>query len=945
MLDEYTLNQFLGKGTFGEVYLTKKRNSDFLYATKRMSKQFVENEKYIKYFNNEISILKKLYHKNIVRLEELKKTTNHYYVIMEYCNGGSLTDCLEKYKNIYHRPFTEEIVQHIMRQIVSAVNYIHGLRIIHRDLKLDNILVKFENEIDKNQLNLLKAEVKIIDFGFAAYKDQNGLLKTAIGSPMNMDPLILKKFNSGGTANKELGYDEKADIWSLGTLCYQMLIGNCAFDAYNMKELVSKVEEGTYKVPTNLSKEVVSFLNAMLQYDPKKRLSASELIKHAFLIKNVKEFTRIDINQVSKKVYGGELKINIRENNTIWSIFNEDDEKLLNNIPGELFPTETPISESQYLNTDKNPEMISNAPFNLEKNFIDNEFKSTSSTPIEGPSFGKANSSPIPERINEENNFQNNSYDINTQQIFQTPMKQQAMPQFQANINNGFIPRTPQISPMAKNKANSNMVTLLRTLDNGQVITTQVPIEQLKIEQNGLKNNNQQVKTNLISKFQQNSRKELIPPQQSQNKTNLIQNNPNHIIQNNININQMNGMKQNAINAPYAQILYPHEQGPQPNMDLRQINQIMQNQNQIEPKGIQQNQGKANYMQNIPNNLNLNNRNQIQRNQISSKQNLNNFNDNKMVNNQIQNNLVQNKAQQNNKTQNYQLQNNQMLNRQIPTNIIQNNKMPINMIQNNQARINALQNNHIQRKQIPNNNIPQNINFLNQKQNNHISENNFLNQNQIRNPQFNQKIQTKQAINHPNAITSNNMNPPGHILKTLTIKQNQQLQQTNGGRSPQLSQMDIRQFQPQNAQISPLNQIQKNGIPPSKQIKTFQIAMNGKRINSENNINRYINPQGSPRKVVPQLNINNGNYQKIPLINKNNTPNLIQRRAQYLKSKRQLSQHQLRIYEQINKNQQNNLVNQQRLRNDVSPNIQKIGMRPALTMCNNFRTLNGINNY
>ena len=303
LLDEYTLTQFLGKGTFGEVYLTSKKNSNFLFATKRMSKDFVEDPKYIKYFNNEISILNKLFHKNIVKLEALKKTKNHYYVIMEYCNGGTLTECLEKYKNLYHRPFTEEIVQHIMRQVVSAVNYMHDLRIIHRDLKLDNILVKFENEEDKNNLNLLKAEIKIIDFGFAAYKEQSGLLKTAIGSPMNMDPLILQKFNSGGKLNKELGYDEKADIWSLGTLCYQMLIGNSAFDAYNMKELVSKVEEGTYKVPSDLSKETVSFLNAMLQYDPNRRLSANELNKHAFLIKNIKDFTRINTNLIPKKKY------------------------------------------------------------------------------------------------------------------------------------------------------------------------------------------------------------------------------------------------------------------------------------------------------------------------------------------------------------------------------------------------------------------------------------------------------------------------------------------------------------------------------------------------------------------------------------------------------------------------------------------------------------------
>jgi len=357
LLDEYTLTQFLGKGTFGEVYLTTKKDSNFLYATKRMSKEFVEDPKYLKYFNNEITILRKLHHKNIVRLEELKKTANHYYVIMEYCNGGTLTECLEKYKNIHHSPFTEEIVQHIMRQIVSAINYIHDLRIIHRDLKLDNILVKFENETDKNQLNLLKSEVKIIDFGFAAYKTQAGLLQTAIGSPMNMDPLILKKFNMGGSGNKELGYDEKADIWSLGTLCYQMLIGHCAFDAYNMKELVSKVEEGTYKVPTNLSKEVVSFLNAMLQYNANKRLSANELARHHFLTKNVKDFQPIDLRKVSNKIRRNNLNVNIKKNSTIWSIFNEEDEKKLINIPTNyLIPMDSPINEEEEFNQHPMPE-------------------------------------------------------------------------------------------------------------------------------------------------------------------------------------------------------------------------------------------------------------------------------------------------------------------------------------------------------------------------------------------------------------------------------------------------------------------------------------------------------------------------------------------------------------------------------------------------------------
>ena len=88
-----------------------------------------------------------------------------------------------------------------------------------------------------------------------------------------------------------------------------MLLGNSPFDAYNMQELVEKIEEGTYKVPTNLSKEVISFLNGMLQYDPNKRLTAEQLYNHAFLTKNVSEFTHINANMVSGKVYGGQLNI------------------------------------------------------------------------------------------------------------------------------------------------------------------------------------------------------------------------------------------------------------------------------------------------------------------------------------------------------------------------------------------------------------------------------------------------------------------------------------------------------------------------------------------------------------------------------------------------------------------------------------------------------------
>ena len=346
-IDELTLLKFLGKGSYGEVYLTKKEGKSCLFATKKMDRKFADQPQVSKYLKNEIAILRELNHKNIVKLEDVKVTKNHYYIVMEYCNGGSLSDCLNKYKNIFGHPFTQEIVQYIMRQIINVMKYIHSNGIIHRDLKLDNILVNFDSDYDKNNLNMLKGIIKIIDFGLSTHMGNSNLCYSTVGSPINMDPNILIKMNEnkmGINTEKMLGYDQKADIWSLGTLCYEMIIGKSAFDSKTMQELINKVQSGTYSVPTKLSKEIVSFLNAMLQFNSKKRLTCDELSRHAFLTKNVSDFEPIDLGKVSDKINKNNLNINIKRNSTIWSIFNEEDEDKLINIPGNYL---TPVIKEE----------------------------------------------------------------------------------------------------------------------------------------------------------------------------------------------------------------------------------------------------------------------------------------------------------------------------------------------------------------------------------------------------------------------------------------------------------------------------------------------------------------------------------------------------------------------------------------------------------------------
>ena len=130
MIDEYCLIKCIGRGAFGEVYLTSKKGSNQLYATKKVSKQKVETPSIKKYFINEINILRELNHKNIIRLETIRQTVHNYYIITEFYNGGGLSECLRKHRMIKGKPFSEEIVQHLMRQIIDALKYLHSKRII-----------------------------------------------------------------------------------------------------------------------------------------------------------------------------------------------------------------------------------------------------------------------------------------------------------------------------------------------------------------------------------------------------------------------------------------------------------------------------------------------------------------------------------------------------------------------------------------------------------------------------------------------------------------------------------------------------------------------------------------------------------------------------------------------------------------------------------------------
>lgn len=346
IVEDLTLIKQIGKGSFGEVFITSKAGTKELFATKKVKKSMVMTEKVKKYFNNELFILKNVNHPNIVKLYDIKQTMNNFYLVFDLCNGGGLSNCLERYKKKHDgKPFPENIVQHLMKQIVSGMKYLHNKKILHRDIKLDNILVKFETDEDKDNDNYFKATIKIIDFGFARYLENDSLAQSILGSPINMDPKILMKMKKIEN-NQSFGYDQKADIWSLGTVCYELLIGAPPFDANSYDDLVSKLQKGSYKIPNklNLSKQSISFINAMLQFDPQQRYDINQLAAHEFLNKDCNSFDKMNLTKAENDshISGKNIILTAKDElkQSFWNLFDSAND--ISQIKTEPVPSTTP---------------------------------------------------------------------------------------------------------------------------------------------------------------------------------------------------------------------------------------------------------------------------------------------------------------------------------------------------------------------------------------------------------------------------------------------------------------------------------------------------------------------------------------------------------------------------------------------------------------------------
>jgi len=291
------LLNIIGKGAYGDVFMGKNLKTKEIYAIKKITKKQLESETIYQYFNNEIFILKHLNHPNIVKYKSLIEYKTDFYLSTEYCNGGNLEQMMKYHLETYKKPIPEKIVRYIIYNILLGIIYLNKNNLIHRDIKSDNILLHYENEEDLITHNFLKAKIKIIDFGFARYLEKDELAGSLVGTPMYMEPSILKTFMTSTSRVVDGFYDKKVDVWSLGILTYELLIGIVPFIAKNIKGLFHSVEQRDFCIPKEdkrnleLSEAAINFIDRTLNIDVNMRPLPEELIKDPWILGNFNKQT------------------------------------------------------------------------------------------------------------------------------------------------------------------------------------------------------------------------------------------------------------------------------------------------------------------------------------------------------------------------------------------------------------------------------------------------------------------------------------------------------------------------------------------------------------------------------------------------------------------------------------------------------------------------------
>ncbi|OAA43085.1 Serine/threonine-protein kinase domain protein [Metarhizium rileyi] len=260
-LGMFEIGRPLGKGKFGRVYLARERTTGFICALKVLHKNEIQGGGVERQVRREIEIQSNLRHPNILQMFGHFHDSKRIFLILEFAGKGELYKHLRR-----ENRFPEWKSAQYIAQMASALRYLHRKHVIHRDIKPENILMGIHGEI------------KISDFGWSVHAPNNRR-KTMCGTLDYLPPEMIKPGSSDNY------YNEKVDLWSLGVLTYEFLVGEAPFEDTPVMTQ-RRIQRADMSIPSFVSREASDLIKRLLVLDPEKRISLEQVQVHPWIVKH-----------------------------------------------------------------------------------------------------------------------------------------------------------------------------------------------------------------------------------------------------------------------------------------------------------------------------------------------------------------------------------------------------------------------------------------------------------------------------------------------------------------------------------------------------------------------------------------------------------------------------------------------------------------------------------